>query len=186
MRKRRWDWRFAGAIASAILLVWVVAEILAAGKGAPPPPGEQPISLRGGHFAANRISTKSWTFEYRKAQLSADGSLATVDGLRRGTLYNNGKPYMGITAEHVSANIQTLDFTATGDVHIEQLNPKDGIKRTFDTDFVKWINDQKLLTLAHPSLVQTGDQKLTVASIKVNFDTDQVHFGKIKGGFIPP
>ena len=185
-KKRRLDWRIAGLVISGVLLVWIVAEILAAGKDAPPPPGQQPVVLGGGHVVGNRISTKSWTFVYRHAQLSADGTIATVDGLHDGVLYNKGKPYLGITAEHASVNTQTFDFTATGDVHIAELSPRDGVKRSFDTDLIDWANSSKTLTLAHPSIVQTGDQKLKIAKLTVDFNSGQVHFGKMNGGVNVP
>lgn len=164
------------------LLVWFVGGIILAGREpAPPPPQTQPLTLRGGRVTGNRISTRSWTFDYTHAQLSPDGSIATVDGVRHGILYRKGKPYLSISAEHVSVNTQTFDFSATGLVHVEEYANQQAAKRSFDTDLVQWVNATKMLTLAHPSLLRTGDQTLKVASITVNFNTNDVHLGKIEG-----
>lgn len=183
---RRIDWRFVAALPLLALLIYVIVEIGIAGNNAPPIPRTQPITLRGGRVNGNRISSKSWTFEYKHAQLSPDGTIASVDGVRNGILYKKGKPYLSIAAEHVQVNTQTFDFTATGDVHVEQLHPKDGVKRSFDTDLVQWINATKSLALPHPSIVRSNDRVLKVASISVDFNTDTVHFGRISGGALAP
>lgn len=159
----------------------MVVGITLAGRNVPPPPGSQPITLRGGRVNGNRVSTRSWTFRYTHAEMSPDGILATLDGVKNGVLYKKGKPYLSIAAEHVSVNTQTFDFTATGDVHVEALHPKDHISKSFDTDLVQWMNATKMLQMNHPSLFRTGGQTLKVATITVDFNKDQVHFGKITG-----
>lgn len=178
---RAWNWKRIGWIVAGLFAVWVIVEIILAGENTPPPPGSQPITLRGGRVSGNRISTRSWRFDYTKAQMSPDGILATLDGVKNGVLYKKGKPYLGIAAEHVSLNTQTFDFTATGDVHIEALNPSDGIKKSFDSDLVQWVNATKMLQLPHPSLFRTGGQTLKVETITVDFNKSDIHLGKISG-----
>jgi hypothetical protein len=91
-----------------------------------------------------------------------------------------------LTAEHVQVNTTTLDFTATGDVHVVQISPKDNLSRSFDTDLVQWSNPTKTLLLPHPSIVRSADQLLKVQTITVDFIKGQIHFGKINGGFRAP
>ena len=183
MRLKNVDWRRVAWIAGAILVVWFVVEIILAGREPTiPPPGSTPITLHGGHVTGNRISTRSWNFDYKSAQMSPDGTLATITGVRNGILYKKGKPYLSISAQQATINTQSFDFTATGDVHIAALNPKDNIPKTFDTDFVEWTNGVKMLMLSHPSIVHTGDQILKVGSISVNFNTNQVQMNNISGG----
>lgn len=177
----RWNWKRIGLIAGAIFIVWMTAGIILSGHDVPPPPGAQPITLRGGRVTGNRISTRSFSFEYTHAQMSPDGTLATLDGVKNGVLFKKGKPYLSLSAQHVSLNTQTFDFTATGDVHIEALNPSDGISKSFDTDLVQWINATKMLELTHPCLFRTNGRTLKVATIAVDFNKDQVHLGKITG-----
>ncbi len=179
--------RAVALIAGAILVIWFVVGIILAGReSAPLPPGTQPITLRGGRVNGNRFSTHSWTFEYQRAQMSPDGTFATVDGVRNGILYKKGKPYLSIAAEHASINTQTLDFTAMGQVHIAALDSKDGVRRSFDTDLVQWTNATKILSLSHQSLLRTGDETLRVASITVNFNTSDIHLGRVEGAVQAP
>jgi hypothetical protein len=183
---RKWNWRRIGWIAAILLAVWIVVGIMLAGRNAPPPPGAEPITLRGGRVTGNHVSTRSWTFDYRKAQMSPDGILATLDGVKNGILYKKGKPYLSLAAQHVSLNTQTFDFTATGDVHVEALHPSDGIAKSFDTDLVQWMNATKLLQLPHPSLFRSNGQALKVATITVDFNKSDIHLGKITGNVEAP
>lgn len=178
---RKAHWRLAGLLAAAALLVFVVAGIFLAGSGPTPlPSNSQPIVLRGGHAASNRLDSKSWSFDYERAQMSADESKAEIDGIHSGVLYKDGKPYLRIAARHISANTVSFDFVATGDVHIEQIGAPSGA-RSFDTDLVQWNNTTKLLTLAHPSIIRTGDQTLRVSSIVVDFGKSLIRLGRIEG-----
>lgn len=180
----RINWRALAFAAGAALIVWLVVGIVLAGRGAPPPPGTQPITLRNGQVNANHISTKRWTFSYKRAQMSADGTFATVWGVKNGILFKHGKPYLRISAQEVSVNTQDFDFTALGDVHIVEVHPKDGAPRSFDTDLVEWTNATQLLALPHPSLIRSKGELLKVASLNVDFKTNVIHLGKISGGIL--
>jgi hypothetical protein len=183
----RVNWKIVALAAAAVFIAWMIVGVILAGReAAPPPPGTQPLTLHGGQVRGNRISTRSWSFDYKSAQMSPDGTLATVDGVRRGVLYKNGKPFLSIGAAHVSVNTQTFDFTAIGDVHIEYLRPKDGVPKSFDTDLVQWTNATKMLEMQHPSVFRTGDQTLRVASIDVDFNKSEIHLGKIEGSVKAP
>jgi hypothetical protein len=181
--KRKWfTWRRLVWIAGAGLLVWLIVGVILAGKDTPEiPPTSQAIDLKGGHITGNRITTKSWSFDYQHAQLSPDGTTGTVDGVRNGIVFKKGKPYLRISAEHISINTQSLDFTAIGKVHVERVD--DPEKRSFDTDLVVWTNNAKIVRLDHPSYVHTKDNTLRLESVTINFDTDQIHFGQIGGKF---
>jgi hypothetical protein len=174
-------WPRLGILAGVLFLIWVVTEIVLAGRGTPPlPPGQIPIDLRGGHVLNNHISTKSWSFDYDHARLSPDGMNGSVDGVRNGVVFRKGKPYLRISAEHVRLNIESLDFTAVGKVHIERID--DPEKRAFDTDLVTWTNDAKILRMDHPAYVHSGGQTLRIDGITVNFDDNTIHLGKLSGG----
>jgi hypothetical protein len=180
MRDKKLWWKRIGIGAGLLFGLYVVVEVVLAGKGAPPiPPGQMPIDLRGGHVLNNHISTKSWSFDYDHARLSPDGLSGSVDGVRNGVLFRKGKPYLRVSAKHVQLNIESLDFTAVGKVHIERIDDPQG--RAFDTDLVTWTNDAKTLKMPHPSYVHSGGQTLVVSNISVNFDDDTFHIGKVSG-----
>jgi hypothetical protein len=181
MRIKPLWWKRIAVGAGIALGIYVVVEIALAGGGAPPPPPNQaPIDLREGHVMNNHITTRSWTFDYDHARLSSDGMSGTVDGVRNGIVFRKGKPYLRISARHVTLNIETLDFTAIGKVHIERID--DPQQRSFDTDLVAWTNDAKILKMPHPAYIHTGDQTLRIDGISVNFDDNSVHLGKVNGG----
>ncbi len=181
--RTRFGWKHFAWIAGIALAVWVVVEIANAGRDLPNiPTASQSIDLRGGHVTGNRITTKSWTFDYEHAQLSPDGTVGTVDGVRNGIVFRKGKPYLRIAAEHISINTQTLDFTALGKVHVERIG--DSQQRSFDTDLVIWTNNAKLLRMDHPSYLHTGDQTLKLETVSIDFGSEKVHLGKIDGAAI--
>jgi hypothetical protein len=187
MNWRSVPWRKVGWIGGVLFALWIVIGIVLAGREPGNiPPSQTPIELHGGRVTGNRISTRSWNFDYKSAQMSPDGTIATVEGVRHGVLFKKGKPYLSISAEHVSINTQSFDFTAVGDVHVAAINPKDGIQKSFDTDFVQWTNSIKMLELSHPSIVRTGDQVLKVATISVNFNTNDIRTGPITGSVEAP
>ncbi|MDP9018693.1 MAG: LPS export ABC transporter periplasmic protein LptC [Candidatus Eremiobacteraeota bacterium] len=167
-------------VVTAFAAVAIVAEgVILSGRDLPPPPGTQPVVLGSGGVTAHHMSNKSWSLYYDHAQTSPDGSLAEIDGIHNGVLYRQGKPYITLSAKHVSVNTISDDFTATGDVHITQV--KAGLTRAFDTDLVVWTNATKIVTLSHPSVIKTGDATMTVQSMTFNVQTGAIHLGKIGG-----
>jgi hypothetical protein len=181
MRRKALWWKRLAVGAGIALAIYVVVEIVLAGGGVPPiPPSQAPIDLRGGYVLTNHIKTKSWSFDYDHARLSPDGLSGTIDGVRNGIVFRKGKPYLRISAKRVTLNIQSLDFTAAGKVHIERIN--DPEHRAFDTDLVTWTNDAKILRMAHPAYIHSGDQTLRIDGISVNFDDNSIRLGKVNGG----
>jgi hypothetical protein len=173
-------WRRILLALAGVVLVWVFVEVLLAGRGTPSIPVPQNgITLHGGHVQGNRISSKSWSFDYTSAHLSPDGTTGTVDGVRDGIVLRKGKPYLRVAAEHISIDTQSLNFTAVGKVHVEVIN--DPQKRSFDTDLVVWTNGAKMLRMDHPSYLHSGTQTLKLSSVSINFDTDQIHLGAVGG-----
>lgn len=178
MRKRN-NWRLFWIVAGFAFFGLLAEGVILSGRDLPPPPGTEPIVLGPGGVTAHKMSTKSWSLYYDHAQTSPDGSLAEIDGIHNGVFYRKGKPYITISAKHVSVNTLSDDFTATGDVHITQA--KGGLPRSFDTDLIVWNNATKLLTLTHPILIKTGDASLTVQNMTFNVQTGDLHIGKIGG-----
>jgi hypothetical protein len=180
MTRKQLLWRRLGIGVGVLFLAYVVVEIVLAGRGTPPiPPAQSPIELHGGHVLNNHISTRSWSFDYDHARLSSDGMSGSVDGVRNGIVFKKGKPYLRISAQHVRLNIQSLDFTAVGKVHVERID--DPQRRAFDTDLVTWTNDAKILRMDHPSYVHSGGHTLRIDGISVNFDDNTIHLGKLGG-----
>lgn len=178
---RSWTWRQYATLAGIALGLYLLVGILLAGNGiAPIPPASVPVNFHGGHVLGNRITTRSWSFDYDHAELSPDGQSGSVEGIHDGIVFRKGKPYLKISAERITLDMQSLDFTAVGKVHVELLN--DVQHRSFDTDLVTWTNDAKLMHMDHPSYVHSGKETLRIDSITVDFDAETFHLGKLNGG----
>lgn len=176
----RVPWKRIGWIVGGLLLVWLIVGVIIAGFGTPPlPPNNTGVTLKGGHVQGNRISSRSWSFDYTGAQLSPDGSTGTVDGVRNGIVLKKGKPYAKVAAEHISLDTNSLNFTALGKVHIELI--KDPQHRSFDSDLMVWTNANKTLEMDHPSYLHEGSAVVKLEKATVNFDTDQIHVGSVAG-----
>ncbi len=144
-------------------------------------PASQPITLQGGNVRGTNhmIATRSWSLSYDRGEFSPDGTTGTIDGVHNGIIYRKGKPYVEIAARHIALDTETLDFTAIGVVHIQMLD--DPYRRSFDTDYVTWTNDAKLLRMDHPSFLHVGGQTLKIRSIAIDFDKNEIHLGRIDG-----
>lgn len=178
--KRKIRWKTLLAVAGAALAIYLIVGVVLAGLNTPPlPPDQSGIALRGGKVRGNRITNKSWSFDYTRAQLSADGTTGTIEGVRDGIVFKKGKPYLRVTAQSISVDTQTLDFTAVGKVTITPIG--DSLHRSFDTDLVVWNNATKELQMMHQSYLHTGDQTLAFKSIAIDFSTDQIRFGGVNG-----
>ncbi len=168
-------------IAALALAVVLAVGVFLAGRETPPP-GQTPVILKHGGIFGHRLTSrgaKAWSFDYDRVQTSPDGSLADIDGVHGGLLYKDGKPYLRISAKHISANTVTNNYTATGHIHIEAIGAR--MKRSFDTDLAVWQNFNKTLTLSHPSIVHTGDAVLNFRTVTVDFNTGKIHLGGILG-----
>lgn len=178
-RGRKW-WRWGALVAGVALVVYLVVGVILAGIGTPPlPPDQTGISLQGGKVRGNRIATKSWSFDYQSAQLSPDGTTGTVEGVRDGVVFKHGKPYLKITAERISVDTMSLNFTAIGKVTVAMID--DPLKRSFDTDLVVWTNATKLLQMQHPSYLHAQGHTLAFGSVTIDFNTNQIHLGSVQG-----
>ncbi|MDE2482555.1 MAG: hypothetical protein KGN02_10235 [bacterium] len=183
--RKPFPWKRAGYIALGALAIYVIVGVILAGRDTPPlPPSQTGITLAGGQVRGNRIATKAWSFDYATAQLSADGTTGTVEGVKDGIVYKHGKPHLRISAERVSLDTQALNFTAVGKVHVELIG--DPAHRSFDTDLVTWTNGAKLLRMDHPSYVHSDGQTLKIDGVTIDFGTNKVHINKIDGAFVAP
>ncbi|HEY5339535.1 MAG TPA: hypothetical protein VIK27_00785 [Candidatus Aquilonibacter sp.] len=177
-RKAFWK-RVAVLACLAVAIVFVVG-VLLAGKGIPPAaPPQSPIVMHGGKIVNHRINNKSWSLDYDSAQMAPDQSSGTITGVHNGIIFRKGKPYLNISARQVSVNTGSLDFTATGLVHVTAL--QGNATRSFDTDLIVWTNSTHLLKLDHPAYFHTGGQTLKVDHVIVNVDTQDIKIGRIDG-----
>jgi hypothetical protein len=166
------------ALAAALVLGWIVYQTIHAGDDIPPQPPQTQTQLSGGSANDKRIDGKSWSLDYDTATLSPDGSIATVERVHDGVILRNGKPYMHMTAQHVTANLAINDFTVVGPV---QFNEVGGQHRQLSTIGAHYSGTDHVLHLDAPTTIRDGAVTFHVTTADVNFATGDTKLGRIVG-----
>jgi hypothetical protein len=180
---RTWGWKQYSIVACIALAIYLTLGIVFAGGGTiPTPPASVPIEMFGAQIQNHRINTKAWSFDYDHAQLAPDGTTGTIEGIRNGIIFKKGKPSLSISAEKITLDVESLDFTAVGKVHVEKIDDPEHRTFSFDTDLVTWTNNAKQVRLDHPAYIHSGDQTLRMDGGTVDFDAETFHIGKLNGG----
>jgi lipopolysaccharide export system protein LptC len=171
-------WRVFIALLVVAGLGWVAWQTVHAGSEIPSRNGSSQTKLSGGSANDKRIDGKSWSLDYDTATLSPDGSLAEISNVHDGVILRDGKPYMRMTAKHVSANLSFNDFVVTGPVSFVEIG---GQRRQLDTDEAHYSGNDHILHLDHPTTIRAGDMTFHVANAVVNFTTGDTKLGRITG-----
>lgn len=168
----------AAAVALAIFLSWVGYEIVNAGSDVPPPQPQALTQLEGGRAAGKRIDGRSWSFDYASATMTADGQEADLNGVRDGIIRRDGKPYLRMRAQHVSANMGANDFTATGPVVLTEIG---GQHRKLETVGAHFSGVNRSLVLDHTTKVSEGSITVVVDHASIDFATGETRLGRMIG-----
>ena len=170
--------RVPAALLAAALLGWIVWQTIHAGAEIPAQRSTSQTQLSGGSANDKRIDGKSWSLDYDSATLSPDGSLAEIDRVHDGVILRDGKPYMRMTAKHVSANLSYNNFVVTGPVSFAEIG---GQHRTLDTDEAHYSGNDHILHLDHPVTIHAAGMTFRVAQAVVNFTTGETKLGRMTG-----
>jgi lipopolysaccharide export system protein LptC len=170
--------RLVATLVVAAVLAWVVWQTIHAGTEIPSQRTQSQTQLSGGSANDKRIDGKSWSLDYDNATLSADGSLAEIEHVHNGIILRDGKPYMRMTAKHVSANLAANDFVVTGPVSFSEIG---GQRRELFTDQAHYTGNDHLLHLDHPTTIHAGGMTFHVTTAVVNFTTGETKMGRITG-----
>lgn len=166
-----------GGIALALV---VVIGIVLAGRDETTAPPNTSVTFGKGHAEGRRIATRSWSCDYDKIVANDDQSLLEVEGVRNGVIYREGKPYLHLTAQHMSANMLTHDFTAHGKLHVESADPKK--RRAFETDTLTWNEGAQTLSVTSPLTLYTDSgEPLRIDSLVFDVRAETLHLGKTEG-----
>lgn len=146
----------------------------------PPPPTNQQIVFRNGIANGQRITTKSWTADYDRIVSNADQTVLELDGVRNGVIFRAGKPYLRVTATHLSVNTISHDFSATGPIYAETLSSRP--PRSFDTTSAIWNDGTQTLSLSQHVTIRTGAaHPLEVGSLTLVVKTGQLEMRDVAG-----
>jgi lipopolysaccharide export system protein LptC len=166
------------AIIVAAALAWVIYQTIHAGSEIPPPPAQQQTRLAGGSANDKRVDGKSWSLDYDTAELSPDGAIATIENVHDGVILRGGKPYMHMTAQHVTANLTLNDFNVTGKVTFTEIG---GQHRRLATIGAHYSGTDHTLHLDQPTTIRDGPFTVRVTRAVVNFSTGATTLGPIIG-----
>jgi len=171
---RRWDtWGIAAAIAFfAFLTYYLVSGLMTPASVAP---ADQQLTMRGIHGQAERAGELGWRFSADSTTASPDGTTATYNGARA-TYYLAGKPAYRLTAARVLIDLRTLNYTASGGVHVWSVAGKK--RQDFKTDDVLWNQVPQLLSCPKPVHVSYGGTILETAHLSINLRTGDTQFGR--------
>jgi hypothetical protein len=173
-------WRVPVIIAGFALLAWFGFEIGWAGNDMSIPRVAGPDTLTHGKVQGKRIDGRAWSLDYDTATFSADASQATIQHVRDGRIHRAGKSDVLMSADNVTVNTLTHDFTVNGPVTFRE-KQSSGETRTFTTIGARYIGATRLLNLDHSATITQGDAKFVVDKATVDFRTGDVTLGKIEG-----
>lgn len=159
-------------------LAWVVYKTVTAGGDIPAPQNQLGTVLSGGQAGGKRLDGKSWSLDYDSLTMSPDGMTADIQNVHDGVIYRDGKPYMHVRAEHITANRVTNDFTVRGKVEFTQIG---GADRHLTTTGATFAGFKQQLTLAKPTVIRDGPTTITVANAVIDFRSGNVTTGRIVG-----
>jgi hypothetical protein len=174
----RFPWRLPTTIAALALLGWVGFEISRAGTDIVPPRMATESTLNHGVVTGKRVDGRSWSLDYDSAVLSPDGSMATIAHVRSGRLRAKGKPDILFSADDVTANTATNDFSVRGPINVrQQIGP--GRLRTLKTTGAQYYGATHTLTLANQVTLTDGTATIVVANATLNFQSGAMTLGRI-------
>ena len=176
----RFNWRPPAVLAVMAFLAWVGFEIGRAGSEIAVPRTPSNDMLVGGTIHGKRIDQRAWSLDFDTASVSPDGSQATLAHVRDGRIHRPGKPDVTMTADGVTVNRISNDFTVTGPVTFVEPEAGGRIRR-FTTIGAHYQGGTRMLQLDHTATITEGTTKVVVSSAKVDFRTGDVTVGPMQG-----
>jgi len=155
----RLNWRPPAVIAVLAFLAWVGFEIGRAGGDIKVPRIPVDDQIVGGKI---------------------HGKQATIAHVRDGKIHRPNKPDVMMTADGVTVNRISNDFTVTGPVTFVEPEP-DGRIRRFTTVGAHYQGATRILQLDHTATITEGTTKVVVSNAKVDFRTGEVTVGTLQG-----
>jgi lipopolysaccharide export system protein LptC len=166
------------ALAAVAVLGWFAYQTMYAGSDIPSQTSTQQTRISVGSANGKRLDGKSWSLDYSAASISPDGSIANIDDVHDGTIMRAGKPYMRMTAKHVTANLSASDFVVNGPVTFTEIG---GQHRELETTGAHYSGLDHILHLDRPTTIRQGSVTLHVTTAVVNFQTGDTTLGRIVG-----
>jgi hypothetical protein len=179
---KRWLVKRWIVVATVAAVGFVTLEIYLAGRTeVPGPQAVAPVVLNRGLARGERVTSHSWSIDYDKITTSADQTFITADGVRNGIIFRHGKPYLRVRARHMTVNMVTHDFVASGPVHVESVSRHNF--HAFDTTSAVWTEASQRLDLSEPIVITSPGASLHVQQLSLDVRTGALHIDQPHGSF---
>jgi hypothetical protein len=171
-------WRFwlagAGVLALGGYLYLFISAILA--PPLPPVIGGNSVVMRRLHVIGQHGPKLGWSFSADSSDTSLDGAFTTYRNVRDGTYYEHDKPAYHISAQTITLDTRTQNYTANGTVHIWAVTGDQ--PRDIKADELSW--NQSLQTLSCPSNMTAHYKTSTYngSDLLINFRDGTIHTGQ--------
>jgi hypothetical protein len=167
-------------VTSALFIGWILYELYRAGGDIPVPP-KIPVQTQIYHGVAegNKLHLRSWSLDYDSITIGPDGITNTLENVRDGKYYKNGKPYAAMKAKHLVVNSVSNDFVEKGPIEVTEIDGKH--KVTFTSDAAIYQGATQTLMLNNPTTILYDNKTVHVDSATFNFKTRDIKTGHLTG-----
>ncbi|HXW52181.1 MAG TPA: LPS export ABC transporter periplasmic protein LptC [Candidatus Acidoferrales bacterium] len=135
----------------------------------PPSLGQPQIQMRQVIGQGERGTQLGWRFVADSSELSTDDEVTTYHNVRRGTYYLDGKPAYELTADQVTLDMRSQNYTATGAVHVWSVRKRD--LSDLRTETVLWNNPLQMITCPAQVRVRYKGFDFVTSRLQSNFGT---------------
>jgi LPS export ABC transporter protein LptC len=140
-RPTLWVWVVSAAFFGTV--VYLLASALLS-PDLPANLGQPTIKMNSIEGQGERGNQLGWKFVADSSDISTDGETTTYHHVREGIYYLKGKPAYRLTADSVTLDARSQNYTATGDVHIWSVRPQDVSE--VHTQNMSWNNALQMLS----------------------------------------
>jgi|GEM_PF-1605497 len=163
----------AAVVFCALLIYYLVSGLMTPESHATS--ADQQVIMRGVTGQAERAGELGWRFSADSTDASADG-MTTTYHRARATYFLDGKPTYRLTAAQVLIDLRTLNYTASGGVHVWSVAGKH--KQDLKTEYVLWNQAPQLLSCPKPVHLTYSGTVLQTAHLSINLRTGDTQLGK--------
>ena len=152
---------------------------------APPSFGQPQIEMHNVEGQGQRGNQIGWKFVADSADTSTDGAVTTYHHIKEGTYFLKGKPAYKLTADTVTLDMRTQNYSAAGNVHVWSVRARD--LSDLRTDNLLWNNPLQTLTCPARVNVKYKGYDLVTAHLQANLlnGTSSLGSTSIKGNAAP-
>jgi len=165
LRRLKWGWILLGVV--IVYLVYLLIGGLLTPE-TPTEPGANLMIMRG-IVSEGSNGQSGWHFEASQSEISPDGFTTTYHGVKNATFFRNGQPAYRLTANMVTVDSRSLNYSANGGVHVwstDKTLPDD-----LQTDDAYWNQGGQMLTCPGATSFLYRGTKMHTTHMTVNLQT---------------